>query len=273
MDSRKGSANYNHLTTLSVEEARTLVPHDSELRLNGLSKLSPEVAEVLEGHGCDLYLDGLLTLSREAAAMLAPDHDSEEFACHRVLSLNGLTTLSAAAAEVFSQSHGSYDLFLDGLTTLLPDLAKPLSRLGGELHLNGVKELSPEAAGHLKAGFTGVYLDGLVSLPPEVARMLIRPRTFNDKEQYSDSFSEDRGYVLSLNGLSKISTQTAKWLANHRGDLHLDGLKELATVDAQLLALQQGELSLRGITKTELSYEAEKALSEHGCVWLGSQVR
>lgn len=103
------SLSLNGLTTVTVDEARTLAQvacYRLELSLTSLPDAIAKILGQREGH---LTLDKLPTISDAAAAELAKIGGD--------LSLNGLTTLSDKAAKSLSKHAGS-SLYLDGLASL-----------------------------------------------------------------------------------------------------------------------------------------------------------
>jgi hypothetical protein len=124
-----GWLRHDNLTTLSVEEAKTIMEREGRvLSLDGLKELSSEAAKVLAGFkGEELDLMGLQTLPAETAKALA--------ACTCDLGLNGLTTISDEAAAELARFAGRR-LFLKGLKSLSPAAAKALAEYKGQLFLS-----------------------------------------------------------------------------------------------------------------------------------------
>lgn len=155
---------------------------------------------------------------------------------------NEIKALTVEQARELAARDG--DLWLDGLTSLSPEIAAALSRHKKALGLNGLSTLSPEVAGAL-AGHEGILgLNGLTSLGDAAAKELARHRG-----------------KLGLEGLATLSDAAAEALGHHEGGLGLDGLTSLSPEAARGLSRQQGELVLRGV-KT-LSDEAAQALGQH----------
>jgi len=161
-------AHLDGLCTLSIEVARELVKHQTNLSLAGLVTIDDDVAKVLSSHqGAELQLNGLTSLTDVAADSLKnfegddteswakglgldglpnlSDGAARSFGKHTgPLGLNGLTVLSAAAAKGLSKHRGK--IGLGGLTTLSVVVAKHLAEHDGELRLYGLNDLSDEAA-------------------------------------------------------------------------------------------------------------------------------
>ncbi len=100
--------------------------------------------------------------------------------------------------------------------------AKPThTKLGVDLHLNGLSELTDDVAGALVEGDTsGLYLDGLSRLSDTAAGVLAK---------YKGKDIHGRPGVLSLRGLTSLSEAGARCLTQYEGViwLKLDRLPEL----------------------------------------------
>jgi hypothetical protein len=90
-------------------------------------------------------------------------------------------------------------LWLDGLTSLSSQTARALAR-GKYLSLNGLSELSLDAARELAASEKTLSLNGLSELPADVAGAL----------------AEMRGAKLLLDGVKKFSPEVAELLVKSR---------------------------------------------------------
>jgi RHS repeat-associated protein len=101
------------------------------------------------------------------------------------------SSLNTEAAEILSRLEG--ELYLDGLTTLSNAAAESLSRLDGVLRLNGLANLSDAAAESLGRHVGGLGLKGLTSLSDAAA----------------ESLSRQVGN-LSINGLTSLSDPAAE---------------------------------------------------------------
>lgn len=136
-------------------------------------KIDREAAEVLVVGRREVHLDlgGLRTLSADEAEALMQ--------CKAALDLSGLKMISASTASVIGRqwTGGKVGarLLLDGLRTLHEDSAKGLSGCRGPLSLNGVEELSLDAASCLKR-CSDVELHGLLRVDDEVLEMLAKKR-------------------------------------------------------------------------------------------------
>ena len=69
------------------------------------------------------------------------------------------------------------------------------------------------------------------------------------------------GFKLGLDGLKRVTEDTAKVLATHQGDLSLNGLQEISPDVATSLSRHKGQLFLDGLTAIDKS--SAKALSRH----------
>ncbi|MBM3994184.1 MAG: hypothetical protein FJ303_08525 [Planctomycetes bacterium] len=149
-------------------------------------------------------------------------------------------------AAKFIADSGMDILFLDSVRVVSPEVVRILAESPvSYLSLSGLEEISPEFATIL-SGFRGSFLklDGLTDLSPEVAAILARfPK-------------------LSLCGIKTLSVESAKALAQHRGELMLDGLLYLPEDVAEAIARHQGTL-LTFQSLRFLSDGAAKALAAY----------
>ena len=122
------------------------------------------------------------------------------------------------------------DLRLDGIVELSDAAAAALASHNGLLSLNGVRSISPAALRSLAAHNGRLSLNGLKGL--DVAR--------------ADVLSAQR-MSLSLDGVSELSNEAAASLAKHQGQLTLNGLSSLTAIQAKALSGHKGGLSLNGI--------------------------
>lgn len=138
-------AHLDGLCTLSIEVARELVKHQTNLSLAGLVTIDDDVAKVLSSHqGAELQLNGLTSLTDVAADSLKNFEGDNTEIWAKGLGLNGLTNLSDRAARSFGKHKGT--MKLNGLTTLSVVAAKHLAKHDGDLELYGLNDLSDEAA-------------------------------------------------------------------------------------------------------------------------------
>lgn len=116
--------------------------------------------------------------------------------------------------------------------------------------LDGLTDLTPEAAEEIVKPRFPLSLNGLTELAPDVAAVLAKHKLDND-------WIGD----LRLNGLKTLSPEAAQALAAHCGNVRLDSLERLDSVPlAQKLARQKGELRL-GLR--ELSPAIATELTKH----------
>jgi hypothetical protein len=198
---------------------------------------------------------------------------------------NSITALTAEEARrlVDERLSGDVDnpgsLCLDGLTDLPEGVAEQLARHCGTLTLNGLPQLSSEAAA-LIAGSEGVEhweLNGLSEISNELAREICKHG--NHGEFFGGgllcldglcTLHEDvalllakYGGQLSLCGLTELSPELAKILAFHEGTLLLNGLINLPPLVAAALAKQEGILGLDGLATISSEVAEELARHEH----------
>ena len=209
--------NTNALTSLSVDEARRwvkkgrhgLVP--TQLSFDGLSSISPEVAREL-AVGMPFWRDAL--------------------------SLDGLKSITPEVARELSRVHEFNTLSLDGLESMTPEIAKELGAFGGNLTLNGVK-----------------------NLPPACVQLLCAKR------------GDGSSYGLELNGLKTLSPALATALAAVKGNLSLDGLANIDPTTSELLSKEgRGELSLGGLTDLSTDSARQLASCSHLRVSVGGNL-
>ena len=166
MTTWRDDANLNGLSAISIEVARELVKHQTNLSLAGLVTIDDDVAKVLSTHpGEGLQLNGLRSLTDAAVDSLKDFKGGDGY--DTGLELNGLTNLSDMAAGSFGKHRGK--LSLRGLTVLSDAAAKGLSKHKGTMKLNGLTTLSAVAAKHLAKHDGDLELYGLNDLSDEAA--------------------------------------------------------------------------------------------------------
>ena len=204
-------------------------------------------------------------LFRSAAKALAK--------CKSGLFLNGVTTLSPEVADALAEYEG-WSLSLNGVTTLSDEAAKALAKCKGGLSLNGVTMLSDEAANALAQRDGYLSLHGLTTLTNAQLAAKLAPRlqqvktlflvkTFKSlttlSPEAAQALAQHGEGHLSLDGLTTLSDEVAKALARYKGDsMSLDGLTTLSDEAAKALARYKGRLSLNG--RIKLSPKARAAL-------------
>jgi hypothetical protein len=253
-------ADTNQITSLTPDQARKLVSQHTQriLQLNGLSELTPPVAvHIKKFRGDRIELNGVANLSATVASHL------NEFGGNRI-DMNGLHTLTPHAADEIMQFEGH--LSFDGLATLSPETANNLRAWNfraGRSNPGIVIALEPGANDDFDAQFEKAFmsmfdnprrqlsLNGLTELSPEAAQHL----------------AEYSGSRLALDGLRAISLDAAKPLARFKGkELSLCGLSSLPDDVARALSERKGPLFLRGLTT--LSDEAAQTLKANPAIVL-----
>lgn len=145
------------------------------------------------------------------------------------LMLTSLESLDAETAAVLAD-YDEGPLFLDGLAELSPEAARALKQFKGGprsyasfgrcLSLAGLETLSPEAAAELAAfGGEALFL-GVTELPEAAFRSLMKfrrrlylPRLARIPAGAAESMADYRGPGLSILGLATLSTEEARVLA------------------------------------------------------------
>ena len=237
--------------------------------LDRLSSFSAALRKAVDQHyelhnHLELNLDQLHCLTVDAARVLARFKGC-------VLSLNGLHSISRAVAQELAEYTGDEEatgqaatLKLNGLKKLSEEEAAALAKFtGSQLHLGGLKVLSPEVA-HSLAGFSDfLSLDGLNSINEETAGILAQYKSSVVTPQ-GDFKWYARG-ALALGGLEEISPGVAYELTRLDDELNLD-LKTVCPRVARELAKFKGSLLLTGLEK--ISTDAAKWLATSEASWL-----
>ncbi|MGI9469174.1 MAG: hypothetical protein ACR2OA_18795 [Rubripirellula sp.] len=295
------------LTSISTSAAKTLFSLQAcdqsfELSLNGMQTIDEEVAfELRNFKGQSLALDGLEHLTTEVAeslSLIKPTRGRLDVSLNRLtsisgeasayisritgdLSLNGLHSISFAVAESLGKFRGM-NLWLDGVQELSPDAAANLSRIEGAdlfsshsflgLFLNGLTHLPDESAANLAQINSGLWLNGLQEISDTVAEYL--SQTTEElwltglkhlSDQAAASLSK-KPQELHLDGLEGLSTNAAEHFSNFEGVLYLNGLKRISSSALRALCDTQADLALDGLTN--LSAADAQSLSRHRGNWL-----
>ena len=187
------------------------------------------------------------------------------------LTLNGLKSVDAKTAEVLAGDRIS-PLFLDGLVELSEEAAKALAQHKRLLSLNGLTTLSDEAAKALAEHMGLLCLNGVTTLSDGAATALAQHKGdwlfLNGMTTLSDAAAEalaqNRGDYLSLNGLTTLSDVAAKTLTQYKGqNLYLNGLTTLSDAAAEALAKRGDRSCLYLSGLTTISDATAKALAQH----------
>jgi hypothetical protein len=221
------------LLTLSPQAAEIICGQPSRiwLRFERLKRISAEAAAVL----AERHQDGMLSL---ALGELPPAVAVQLARIRSPLFLNSLKEISDEAAVALGRHAGW--LTLNGLRRLSAVAATELSRhqpirqyhlWTNCLGLDGLGQLSEEAAGSL-VDFQGeLSLGGLKKLPVAVARMLAARTPMKDLI---------RDASLKIDGLPTVSADAAEAIAAYRGGLSLNGVEVLAPEALRALARHRG---------------------------------
>jgi len=232
LSSHRGGLALDRITTLSPLTAFHLAQSSGPLAINGMVKLDRTTAAMLLAHRGELSLLGLRKYSPEVAAMLSVYPDTLHVRLPRFVSPQ--RRLRLRYAPLYRRVGCNLDL--DGLETLEDAEADELVHHKGVLKLNGLSELSLNAAVALgsRRGAFRLWLDGLPELPRKVARALVR---YEGK--------------ISLNGLETLSPKLAAVLIQHYGwALELNGVTTIDDETAAILGsrARPWNLSLQGLT-------------------------
>jgi hypothetical protein len=260
-----GSLSLDGLTTLSDASAESLSRHQGSLSLDGLTTLSDASAESLSRHQGDISLDGLTTLSEVAITYpyLLPiiKNNSKlqfRFECineavatafigtnNRKL-ISKAWSISDAAAKIIARhpAQHSASLILDGLTNISDNAAESLSLRKGGISLDGLTNISEKVAEHFAQHHGDLFLNGLTSISDKTAEFL----------------AQHHGN-LYLNGLTSISDKTAESLSHHHGNLMINGLTSLSDNAAESFSQHQSDLYLSGLIT--ISDAAALAIRKH----------
>lgn len=215
------------------------------LDLSGLTELSSDLIGALGqvdfGYRGEIRLNGMRSLDRVAA--------HETYGVFGPIQFNGLEQLSPEIADALScHSHnGDNGLSLDGIQELTPEAAAHIAGHGGWLSFNGLSTLSVAAANALAQHQAGLSLNGLRSLDEVLARALAR-----------------HCGAVELGGLRHLSVEVATALSEHRNLLSLPGVTGLETAAAEAIALHDGEIILSGLVRATAG--GLDALQLHPCV-------
>jgi len=200
----------------------------------------------------------------QAAALTQPD-------AFYGLRLDGLRQVSATVAAILVAKNYTF-LSLDGILDLSTDAAAELSQFSGILSLRGLTALSPGAAEALGSSHAyHRFLHGLADLDASTAAALAanqRRLSLNGLRTMTADVARAlcRCEVLYLDGLVFVSDEVGIVLGSHRGFLTLQGLREVSEFVARELARHDGWLSLAGAT--DLTPECRASLSANPRIYL-----
>jgi len=221
--------------------------------------LTKDIAEQFMEHPNTVKLDEFKSITAEAALVLS---DSDDF-----LNLSSLTDLSVDVAKYLGQS--TAPISLDGLKELSEEAAIELSaNRGGFLDLKGLTKISDKAAVAI-AKFKGnrLHLGGVTSMSDELAETLSMYKgtmiELSDLSELSESAAEKFCKIhsfVSLPSLKHISAPVAESLSKLTDRVDL-GLESISEEVAAALAKNESLLVLSELS--ELTDGAAAALSKH----------
>ncbi len=260
------------MKTMPEDVAQALAQRQGGVSLEGLTSLSDEAAKALTGRlGGDL--SGLTSLTVESAkAIIGPIPGQ----FHRSLHLDGLTSLPDEIALAIGGKDSRGNLHLNGLRSLTPTAAKAICQREGDLYLNGLTTITDEtlkalaehqAPGHARPT---VYLQGLTALSDDGAAILAAwPKWSGElpalpalSAKGAAALASSRKWDGKLPAVRTMSADAAQALALREGNLALDGVTTLIEDVAAALANHRGgTLSLNGLKS--LSDKAAAALAPH----------
>ena len=227
-----GHLTLNGLEDISLESAESLKGFPCCIELKGVSRISPEVAEQL-GQKRDHLELGITEISPEVAHALADNEGGSVF-------LNELQEISPDVAEQFKKSRRDY-FYLDGVSSVSLAVAKHLSECVCRIHLNGVREVSPEVADLLSRN-KSIEFEGLENVSEEVIDVLLANASivsFGGMRSISDNIAEcigrHEGANVFLRNLEYISGKGVESLCKCGGSIIL-GIKHLSDSSAEILS-------------------------------------
>lgn len=298
----RGYIIFRDLQSLSAEAAAELARHGEHLTFETLPAVSAEAAAALAPFGGRLNFEAIEELPDAAAAGLGGCRAAQ-------LSLPRLTTLSTVGQDGLAAFQGSLGLpklrtltsgrlaerlvaaktFPPGIVELSTDAARALAGLPGDLRLDKLETIAPEAAALLaNRPEGGLTFRGMRSLSPELARALLPTRGPLGLDGLESITAEVAAIIapragglsvarlrevphpalmerlVKRNGLRGVRTlpdEILTTIAAIPGERALDGLTQLSDAQAEILGRHEGPLSLDGVTA--LSDEAARSLLRH----------
>ena len=210
---------------LSAEAAAELAGRVERVILPALEELSPEAAAILGTQG-----DLQIPLPRDASPQAL-----EPLAQGCRLTLTGVDDPAPEMLAAVAKAPGG--IVLPDVVTLAPAAARVLAENAASVELPGLKNLPLDVAAALGGSRPNAYLllDGVEEISPEAAAALCRQRKA----------------VFHLRGLRRITAAAAKPLVGMPGDLYLDGLESLDAETATVLALHPHSLRLPGLRRLD----------------------
>jgi len=197
------------------------------------------------------YCQAVLTLSLLMTVGCSPATQENTTAnrTNRPQPNDSIRQLSVEGAHEVLDAHAGGDLFLNGLREITPEVAAVIcSRFQGEMHFDGLQTIDSETAKVFAKSIAKISL-GLTELPPDVAAELSYKTggglNLNQLAELPVESARELGYAkmswLGLDGLVTIDPKAARELANFEGAwLHLNGLNHLDERTLAALAHYRG---------------------------------
>jgi hypothetical protein len=245
------------LTSLTTDISAVLSKHHNWLLLTKLTTLSPEsAAHLASQYHNSLIFDSLENLPAKSAEHLVTGQLSHLVFNHLPSSV--VDALLATHEIRAWDKKPPHELMIQSSVTLDSRTAEALSYVL-DVILNNIHELDEAAAYHLAQVEGTLCLNGLKQITVEAARALGRAKNtpshliLNDLREISDSaatplFHRKNSFLLELNGLTSLSVTAAKSLGQGFGGLYLNSLESLSDEAAAKLAKRrEPQLYLDGL--------------------------
>jgi len=264
------------VTELSDETAAALAKHGGNLRLDQLKSLTSLVLAERLGQQEWLFLSGVTKITPEIAKAICPPENRVKFKNHVQLYI-GLKELPADVAAAIMAGRGHVSA--NSLETISDEAAAAWSGPFANIRLFGLKKLSPAAGASLAKG-SGIF--DIRGFGPELSdetaeaiakQMAAGPHRMIDfnglKKLSSPVFAVavlrryQQGPHSTLNGVTEITDDVAKALAEYKGNLN--GLPSLTSLKSAPLAAKYASQpgDLRFVKLTAISDDVAKALATH----------
>lgn len=263
----KGWLILNGLKELDDNKAEILSNHIGGLSLNSLLMIEPNVFQKLVKKSGDLYLCGLQEVKKDSLIHLKNTNGRVVF--NKKLMLNN---------EVQNYLHNCIKYKEDVIDKLLTKehAMSVFNNYYNKKSLSDFNAITKEAAKYVASRKENeLKLNGIISIDDETMNELVKFRsdnTFTEEQMtyysklsielnsltiVSDSalinlFTNFKGHLIRLNGLTKISDSVAESISKYRYEVFLDGVLELSNKASYFLSIKLGlkgnnRISLKGL--------------------------
>jgi hypothetical protein len=277
----RGWLKLDGLEEIDDNKAEILANHIGGLSLNSIKSIQPKTFQKLIKINGDIYLYGLKDIEKDSLIHIKETEGRVVF--NKFLSSNNevknyldkcLKYKIDIIDKLLTKEHAMSILNnyynkrkLSDFDTITKEAAKYLaSRKENELKLNGIKRIDDETMNELiKFRFDNTFTEEQMTYSSKLS-IELNSLTLVSDNALINLFTNFKGHLIRLNGLTKISDSVAESISKYRYEVFLDGVLELSNNASYFLSIKSGlkgnnRISLKGLKK--INVEVANNLSKY----------